>query len=264
MNTPDIERAFQEKVCDQVRLMPEGLQRYRVFTPFRFDDGDHLAIVLKQESGQWVLSDEGHTYMHLTYEIDERDLQRGTRQRIITNALSVFQVEDRSGELVVPVVDDQFGDALYSFVQGLLRISDVTFLSRELVRSTFAEDFRTFVSANIPEDRRQFDWFDPQRDPDGKYTVNCRLNGGANQLLVYALQSDDQTRDANIALLEFEKRQMQFQSVAIFENQEEINRRVLARFTDVCDKQYSSLSTNRDRINQYLRRELGITDAAAP
>ena len=43
------------------------MDRYQVFTPFLFDDGDHLVIVLKRNNSHWVLSDEGHTYMHLTY-----------------------------------------------------------------------------------------------------------------------------------------------------------------------------------------------------
>lgn len=81
-----IERDFKKKVCDKFRLASEGMNRYRVFTPFMFEDGDHLSIILKRENGKWMLSDEGHTYMHLTYDIDERDLQRGTRQKIITNA----------------------------------------------------------------------------------------------------------------------------------------------------------------------------------
>ena len=63
---------FQRKVSEKVRLASEGIDRYRVFTPFMFDDGDHLAIVLRKESGRWTLSDEGHTYMHLTYDLDER------------------------------------------------------------------------------------------------------------------------------------------------------------------------------------------------
>lgn len=54
--------------------------------------------------------------------MDERDLQRGTRQRIITNALSTFGVEDCEGELILPVEDELFGDALYAFVQASLKI----------------------------------------------------------------------------------------------------------------------------------------------
>ena len=66
----------------------EGVERFRVFTPFMFEDGDHLSVILKRDNGRWILSDEGHTYMHLTYDIDEKDLQRGTRQKIITNVIA--------------------------------------------------------------------------------------------------------------------------------------------------------------------------------
>ncbi len=40
-------------------------------------------------------------------------------QKIITNALSVYKVDDREGELIISIEDDQYGDALYSFIQAL-------------------------------------------------------------------------------------------------------------------------------------------------
>ena len=253
MTTEAIERDFREKVCSEVHLAQEGVGRFRVFTPFLFEDGDHLCVVLKRSNGTWLLSDEGHTFMHLTYELDERALQGGTRQKIISNALSVFSVEDRNGELVLPVEHGAYGDALYSFVQALLKIADVTFLTRERVASAFIEDFRAFLSEAVPEHRRNFDWHDPEHDPDGIYPVDCKVNGMPRPVFVYALPTDDRTRDATIALLRFESWGLACRSVGVFESQETVNRKVLARFSDVADKQFSNLCGNQDRIAKYLR-----------
>ena len=247
-----IERQFREKVCGGISLQPEGAQRFRVHTPFMSDDGDHLAVILRKEGEQWLLSDEGHTYMHLTLHMDERELRQGTRQKIIASALTAFAVTDRDGELVLPVRGNDFGDALWSFVQALLRINDVTYLTRERVRSTFVDDFRAFMTDRVPESRRTFDWHDPEHDLDGNYLVDCRINGMPQPLFVFALQSDGAVRDATISLLQFERWGLSVSSVAVFDDQERINRRVLARFSDVSDKQFSNLSGNKDRIEKFL------------
>ena len=252
MNADGIVASFREKVCGEIKLIPEGLGRYVVSHPFVFDDGDCLDIVLCERNGAWVLSDEGCTFMRLTYDIEEVDLHRGTRQKLIANALTGFGLEDREGELLLPVPGERFGDALFSFIQAVLKIADVSYLSRQRVRSTFQEDFRSFVAKVIPEDRLTFDWRHRRHDPQGIYTADCRVEHAERPLIVFGLSGDGKTRDATISLLQYEKWGLPFRSLAVFEDQQTIGRNVLARFTDVADRQYSSLGGNHERIRRYF------------
>lgn len=247
-----IEKNFKEKVCREVRLVAEGVDRFRVFSPFQFEDGDHFAIVLKKFGNNWILSDEGHTYMHLSYMMDVKSLERDKRAKIVSNALSNFGIKETKGVLTAILDTENSGNIFYNYIQGLTKITDVTYLSRENVRSTFWEDFKTFVSEKTPKDRIEFNFHDKNLDPEGKYAVDCRVNGMAKPLYIFAINNDDKCRDVTINLHQYEKWNLNFRSVSIFEDQEQISRKVLARFSDVCDKQFSTLSTNKDRIGKFL------------
>ncbi|MCY3629859.1 MAG: DUF1828 domain-containing protein [Bacteroidota bacterium] len=130
MDLSTLEQAVREKVSENIQIQQEGVNRFIVFTPFMFDDGDHLVIVIRTDDGRIVLTDEGHTYMRVTHWIDERDLLTGARQTIISNALSSFGVQDIDGELIPEVPDHQYEDALFSFIQAILKISEMSLLER--------------------------------------------------------------------------------------------------------------------------------------
>ncbi len=259
MNPQQIEQSFREKICSALRLEREGSGRYRVVTPFLIGDGDHLSIVLRRNDSGWVLSDEASTYMHLSYELDDRALDTGTRQKIISDALAFFGIEDDDGELRVDVEDDHYGDALYSLVQAMLRIGDVTFLSRERVASAFMDDFREFLSRILPEDRMKFDWSHPEHDPKQLYPVDCYVNGAQRRpIAIYGMTGDSRVRDATITLHQFENWRLDIYSVAIFEDMERISRKPLARFADVAGKLFSSLPENENRITKHLEKVQSI------
>ncbi len=251
MNHSDIERAFKESVCDEVELAAEGMDRYLVHVPFTFADGDHYVVLLKRDDGQWMLSDEGHTFMHVSYEVPEFD--RGTRRAIIDRVLAGLGIEESAGELRLRIPEGRYGDALFSYLQAITRITDVSFLARERVRTTFVEDFQELVREAAANREVQFGYAHPVHDPEQRYLVDARINGTiGRQILVFAISNDDQCRDATITLYRWESWDERFHPVAVFRDQTEINRVVLARFSDVAERQFSSLETARERLAPYL------------
>jgi hypothetical protein len=255
MKLDTIEQSFQQKISTQIQVLQEGLDRYRILSPFHFNDGDHLVILLKQIGLQWFFTDEGHTFMHLTYSMDEKELYQGTRQNIISSILNSFGINDRNGELVAEVNGDLYGDTLYSFIQALIKISDITYLTRERARSTFMEDFYSFMEEQIPKERRILDWHDPINDPRAIYPVDLHINHMEKPLFVFAINGDNKARDVTINFLQYEKWGLKYQSMVVFENQEDINRKVLARLSDVCGKMFSNLG-DKARISRFIEETI--------
>ncbi len=245
LSVPDIFRHDMNGAIDLILVTEKS---FRVSTPFQFDDGDNLSIILKQENDGWVLSDEGHTYFHLTYDLDEDELQKEPRKSVIAKTLKAFQLMDREGELVLKLSKDQYTRDLYSFIHALLRIIDVKFLSREQIRTAFRSEFKALLEGLSKPEHRTFQWYDPKLDPDQSYPVDCRINGNGKPFFIFALKNDYQTSVATITLHQFEKWQVGFKGIGIFENQQMIGRKVLARFTDICDRQFPNITSARKRL----------------
>ncbi|MBI2919247.1 MAG: DUF1828 domain-containing protein [Chloroflexi bacterium] len=254
MDTVTIENVFQERVCKEIRLLPEGIGRYVVLHPFAFDDGDHFTVVLRTVGDQWYLTDEGHTFMHLSYE--DINLELSGYASIVDKTVAAFGIENRQGELIVSIPDYRFGDALFSFLQALVKVSDIKYLQRERVKSLFEEEFRSFLRGTVAEHLRQFEYYHPERDPQRVYPVDCRINARPKPMFVFGIVGDAKCQTVTNIIYWWERQTETFDVVGIFENQEDINRRILARFSDVCGRQFSSLHPNRDRITAFLKEHL--------
>lgn len=253
---PDIENTLRDKISKEISLREEGVNRFRIFNPYEFDDGDHLSIFLKKENGNWKFTDEAHTIMHLSYDMDISALKKGNRQKIITNTISNFGLEENEGTLSIKIDNEDFGSAFYNFIHALIKITDLSYLSREFVRSTFYEDFRSLIIETIPENRLTFNYTHPDYDKEGKYVVDCRINGMPKPIFLFAVLNDSKCKDVMISMFQFERWRLKYHSVSIFEDQETINRRVLAQFSDIGEKQFSTLLSNKDRINTYLSEQI--------
>ena len=70
MSIGTIEKDFINSISAEIELVPDGRDRFYVYTPFRFNDGDHISIILKKEpeglvAVRYFLLKPIKTYKHL-------------------------------------------------------------------------------------------------------------------------------------------------------------------------------------------------------
>lgn len=247
-----IERDFKAKVADELRIVSEGLNRFVVITPMTFGDGDALPIVLSKRDEHWYLTDEAHTFLQLSYRLTDDELEQPPRRELIDRILSSFEIENRNGELILPIPDHQYGDALYTFIQALLKIDDIRYLSRERVQSTFLQDVKNFLEKTVSPQRITPNWHDPERDRPGNYPADYRVNGTKKPVLIFAINSEHKADVATISLLKFEQWKLDYKSVGIFDEMEKFNQKTVARFVDACGKAYSNLEVAKETLPRFV------------
>lgn len=249
MDEAVISAKLRRSVGAEINLRAEGIDKFYVSTPFRYEDGDHIELYLKTAKGRLVLTDDGLTLMKLSYDVPEYD--SSARNKIIERVLITENVSNDEGALVLETTEEELGSACLSLIEAILKISDVAYLKKEVVRSVFFEEFKIFIEQRITNRQVRFRHNFPDTDPHGTYPIDCVIQNGGLPLFSFAVTSDSNCRDATITIMHYEK-VMEFHSMVVFEEQESIGRNALARLTDVCQRQFSNLSGNRDRIVEHI------------
>ena len=249
MTDSNLLQDFRKKVCGEIEIEAEGLNRYIVYTPFMFDDGDHFVTILRQDNGGWLLSDEGHTLMHLSYT--GVDFDTGTRKDVIDKAVSLFGLENHQGEFSLRVPEERFGDALFSFSQALMKISDTAYWTKERVSTTFYEDLKVLLADKLDAFGPRFEYTDPVHDGKKTYPVDCYLTGTTRPILIFGIKDEVKCLQSSIVVRQFGQWAYKTRSIGIFEDMSKISSRKLPQFTDVADKQYSSLQV-AEGIRDYV------------
>ena len=254
MVVEQISKEFKRRVCDEVEVRKMGVNEYAVYTPFMFDDGDHFVIHLILKDGKWRLTDHGHTCMHMSYE--NVDFQQGTRRKIIDEAIDFHGLSESEGSLFLDIVNEEdLGYGLYSFVQGLNKISNVTKITREVAKSTFYDDLKSLLVGIVPQEKIFFDWYDKERDPSKLYVADMMIQSGETKWFVFGIHSNEKCSDATIFCLTHEAEYKNMKSIALFEDQSVVGRKQLAKLSNVIGKQFSSLEDS-ERIRKYFQHEV--------
>ena len=115
-----------ERLCEEVRVdqRPDG--ELMVRTGFAFPDGDGYPFHLAQAaSGGLLLSDHGHTLMHISYEHDIDAFLSGTRAMLLERIVAESGIRHDGGVFSIDTSPDHLPEAVVRFGQALTRVYDL-------------------------------------------------------------------------------------------------------------------------------------------
>ena len=253
-----LEKALCERLCASVLIHRRDDGVLMLDTPFTFPDGDSYPIYLSETpAGRVILSDRGHTLMHISYEHDVDTFFDGARSALREQIVLEAGILENEGVFSVEAQPDRIADALFQFGQAMTKIHDLTFLSRERVASTFYEDLKALLLEIIDEEKIEADYI-PLDVPNGNnYPVDYRFEGReGTSVFLYGVPNRDKARLTTIMLSHFLLHDLSFESIIVFDDQQEISRRDLARLTNVAGTAVASLEAEHD-----LRRKISVLAA---
>ena len=108
--------------------------------------------------------------------------------------------------------------------------------SREIVRSTFYEDLKSYMTTELKG-------FNPVPDqfPLPNYdiiSVDWSLTHNNHKLYLFGVNSNDKAKNTAISLLELQKARLPFISLIVYEDMEELGRKEKLYLTKNADTQY--------------------------
>lgn len=253
----EIVALIRRQITERLQVEEEEQGRIAVYTPFMYQDGDHCSFVAVRDAARscWYLTDEGEVLAHAGYS--GVNLLANDRVRRFRETTKFYGVTERRGELSLPVDNEMFGNAVFSFTQACLDIVELTKLPaerRNRATADFKSALRRLITTTIPRGEVEEKWYDEKTDPERVYPVDLRIRGKSRPLYLYEATTDRHCLTSAVSCLHHKLAQSNFIGVAIFDDEEAIPRIARIPLVQAVTKHFSSRSQS-DAIRDFLLTE---------
>ena len=252
------EKTLCEQLCARVKLHRRHDNTMMLETPFSYPDGDQYPLYLSETpAGGLRIADGGHTLMHLSYENDIDKFFEGSRSILLNQIVAEQGVvyDEETGQFSLECAPTNLPEGVFRLGQAIIRVCDLTFLNRSQVASTFYDDLQEQIFAFVSEERIQKDFVVSGIADMDNYPVDYCIEGKNDQpLFLYGIPNRDKARLTTIFLQYFIQQNVDFDSMLIFANQEDIPRSDLARLSNVGGDMISSLNAEGDFRRKLLKK----------
>ncbi len=248
-----IEDDFTRVTRNLIRLRELGRKTFQILSPFEFEDGDGIVAFIELSEDKIRFTDKGHTLMHVSYDVD---ITAPTREKILDRILATYGLESDEGTIYTEAPINDFGLAFWDFIQGIIRISDISQWKFERAKSLFLEEFESFmetvIKANVKKVTRN--WYKVEIDPNGYYSIPWVCENGKLPLFVFPIKNNDDCSQTVLSCIKYKHASYKFESLAVFQDiDDKIKKRNRNQCIDEVNKLFSNFSSkNREDAEEYI------------
>lgn len=117
-----------------------------ITTPYLDRHNDYIQLYLKQQGGEYVLTDDSETLTDLIQSGCALDSPK--RQKLLQTTLNGFGVHLHGQALEVRATPDNFALRKHNLLQAILAVNDLFYLAAPTVASFFFEDVALWLDSN--------------------------------------------------------------------------------------------------------------------
>lgn len=247
MNDLNINK-IKKGICSSIEIEEKLDDLYIIHTGHTYHDGDELRILLEIIDGKYRISDEGHTMMWFSYsDYTFTELRTDLLNRILKSN----KVNMDEGEIYIECLENEIGRSLDSFIQALIQITDLSFLSSERVASTFIEDLKEIVLSISNDIKCSFD--KSIRTPDGDERNIDIIIESPTPIYVLGISNKDKCKDAIITMLAM-KNCPEFNSVAVIDEKAEIPKKDIKMLVNHADRPILGINEAKELLQKYIEK----------
>ena len=254
MDIHSVRSALQNTPASAFELYERRPGHFQLILPVYHEDGDmvDIFVVESPRGGQYIrLCDFGMSLMRLSYTYD---VNSDARRRIFDSIIINCGVQIDDGNLYLDTLGGRAYEGIMQFAGCVQKICNMRYWSRETVRNAFYDDLENCVYTDFAR-------FDPHPDlfPLADYPsgVDWTLRHDNRDFYVFGVRGNDKAKNVAISLLEFQKAQLQFISLVVHEDIEELGRRERLYITRNADTQYPVLRDFQEKAAEDIRRFAG-------
>lgn len=252
MNEENVLKILLKSFGDHISIKMIRPNTFQIFIPFYHNDGDMIEVFLHCiNKTNWTVGDFGVTLMRLSYDTN---VDTEANKRILKQIVSDYGIAvDERGRLSLKVknVNDPFPDIM-EMITVIIKVSDINLLKKEQVKSAFYAQFDKFVYSELKEFEFQKNYklaFDAKWLYEIPYIKIVQKKA---PIFLLPIVGDQKCQDYTMILMQCKINAYKNKPISIFEDQSNVWRKTLARFSDIADKQFSALIGNSKEIKNYI------------